>query len=97
MNAEGQAAAAYASGYATASMGPRSDERGRLEDYIEDWSKKELQWGRVRMNAEGLEKGGTKDNASRLQWGRVRMNAEGSPRARGIATGPPSFNGAAFG
>src|ERR1700677_1924096 len=61
----------------TASMGPRSDERGRLRNVVKNAFSRLLQWGRVRMNAEG---GGcifSNEDQKMLQWGRVRMNAEG--------------------
>ena len=58
-------------------MGPRSDERGRREYWIGYADAEALQWGRVRMNAEGARRSGSTPPPKKLQWGRVRMNAEG--------------------
>ena len=44
---------------------------------------RELQWGRVRVNAERTSGWGDEGfGYDRLQWGRVRVNAESSPVAR---------------
>ncbi len=39
-------------------MGPRSVERGNLSIYCGSYSQLELQWGRVRLNAETRRGGG---------------------------------------
>ena len=69
-------------------MGPRSDERGKAKKADkEQASEAELQWGRVRMNAESaiLELHNERSNLM-LQWGRVRMNAERGSALAGTAS-----------
>src|ERR1700722_19851900 len=68
-------------------MGPRSDERGRGGIKNVDPKFTMLQWGRVRMNAEGPPGFAWRRLNISLQWGRVRMNAEG-PSARTDARMP---------
>ena len=58
-------------------MGPRSGERGRRKGNPVGEVRVELQWGRVRVNAEGALSEGMPCRVSSLQWGRVRVNAEG--------------------
>ncbi len=77
-------------------MEPRSFERGkrpetdRCNSCID-----ELQWSRVRLNAERSPHPQHVSNAAQLQWSRVRLNAE---RGQDILRGTVSqrFNGAAF-
>ena len=60
-----------------ASMGPRSVERGNGDIFItRNAGDDELQWGRVRSNAETRSRGVVFDMDPSLQWGRVRSNAE---------------------
>ena len=58
-------------------MGPRSHERGnpipiRTTPIFSSW----LQWGRVLMNAETIQRTLGRCYGRWLQWGRVLMNAE---------------------
>ena len=76
-------------------MGPRSCERGRIAYSIELAMSRSLQWGRVRVNAEGSRCFGGWCGIGWLQWGRVRVNAEGN-RISAARRGLRSFNGAAF-
>ncbi len=82
-----------------ASMGPRSVERGKLHPPGRlRVSLLELQWGRVRLNAERVfDFLRLRRFFVVLQWGRVRLNAERSPPARPAPSTAPGFNGAAFG
>ena len=60
-----------------ASMGPRSDERGNKKSPSCSTSQaRQLQWGRVLMNAETSFAAMVPMWFPRLQWGRVLMNAE---------------------
>jgi len=60
-----------------ASMGPRSFERGKSKELpMTDEFTSELQWGRVRLNAERIRPPPDAVSVRGLQWGRVRLNAE---------------------
>ena len=52
-----------------------------------------LQWGRVRVNAEGFYGGYQALYPEALQWGRVRVNAEGRTDWREIAQQLPASMG----
>ena len=76
-------------------MGPRSCERGRswaTPHFLDCFT---LQWGRVRVNAEGGIDTAAEALRYGLQWGRVRVNAEGDNDPRGCCLSE-RFNGAAF-
>ena len=53
VNAEGHKSISVPIVSGSASMGPRSCERGRLRILSNDFKYRALQWGRVRVNAEG--------------------------------------------
>ncbi len=80
-----------------ASMGPRSVERGNQKTGSLYFGNDELQWGRVRLNAETSVIGSPSPSLHALQWGRVRLNAETSSWSATLVYRPVSFNGAAFG
>ena len=61
-------------------MGPRSCERGKRKKQITGRGAVELQWGRVRVNAERTTSPCANGCSARLQWGRVRVNAERQKR-----------------
>ncbi len=76
-NAEGFHEFVEVLGDRRASMGPRSEERGRATNRALRISGAWLQWGRVRKNAEGQMFRLVFGHQLQLQWGRVRKNAEG--------------------
>ena len=76
-------------------MGPRSHERGNLATNPSGRVARQLQWGRVLMNAETRHRLMPRGVPGRLQWGRVLMNAE-TRRAVILLRNVARFNGAAF-
>ncbi len=69
-------------------MEPRSFERGKTASWHGPAVFVELQWSRVRLNAERPVTRRVPEYDVRLQWSRVRLNAE-SPLS--IAKTPPKF------
>jgi len=61
-------------------MGPRSFERGKAAERLLPQDIRQLQWGRVRLNAERVDETKRLEIEQELQWGRVRLNAESSAR-----------------
>ena len=96
MNAETLGPAAGFRSGVSASMGPRSHERGNNADVPSRGKGSMLQWGRVLMNAETSPTCWSKRELRRLQWGRVLMNAETKTTCRASRNRRGRFNGAAF-
>ena len=76
MNAETEFHTFQQADIITASMGPRSHERGNSATRLRPKTRHSLQWGRVLMNAETEFHTFQQADIITLQWGRVLMNAE---------------------